>query len=53
MTINLNAVDKLEILTLQDNYIDIAAMDGTDMVHRAMPIRELLTRSSMLGRSAV
>ena len=26
MTINLNAVDKLEILTLQDNYIDVAAM---------------------------
>ena len=28
MTIILKEVDKLEILTLQDNYIDVAAMDS-------------------------
>jgi hypothetical protein len=29
MTITLNEVDKMEILTLQDNYVDIASMDNT------------------------
>jgi 7,8-dihydropterin-6-yl-methyl-4-(beta-D-ribofuranosyl)aminobenzene 5'-phosphate synthase len=56
MTINLNAVDKLEILTLQDNYIDVAAMDSTDMVHRAMPLEDGEIKKSILaehGFSAV
>jgi 7,8-dihydropterin-6-yl-methyl-4-(beta-D-ribofuranosyl)aminobenzene 5'-phosphate synthase len=35
MAIQLKAVDKVEILTLQDNYIDIAAHDGTAIVQRA------------------
>jgi 7,8-dihydropterin-6-yl-methyl-4-(beta-D-ribofuranosyl)aminobenzene 5'-phosphate synthase len=34
MTIRLQEVQKVEILTLQDNYIDIAAHDGTAIVHR-------------------
>jgi len=34
MTIQLLEVDKVEILTLQDNYIDIAAHDGTAVVQR-------------------
>lgn len=34
MTIQLQEVDKVEILTLQDNYIDIAAHDGTPIVQR-------------------
>ena len=34
MTIRLKEVDKVEILTLQDNYIDIAAYDGTAIVQR-------------------
>jgi 7,8-dihydropterin-6-yl-methyl-4-(beta-D-ribofuranosyl)aminobenzene 5'-phosphate synthase len=34
MTIQLQEVDKVEILTLQDNYIDIAAHDGTAIVQR-------------------
>ena len=49
MTINLKEVDKLEILTLQDNYIDIAAMDGTDMVHRALPIKDGEIKNSILA----
>ncbi len=36
----LNAVDKVEILTLQDNYIDITAMDNNAVVTRAMPIKD-------------
>jgi 7,8-dihydropterin-6-yl-methyl-4-(beta-D-ribofuranosyl)aminobenzene 5'-phosphate synthase len=34
MNIRLQEVDKVEILTLQDNYIDIAAHDGTAIVQR-------------------
>ena len=36
----LNTVDKIEILTLQDNYIDITAMDNNAVVARAMPIKD-------------
>jgi 7,8-dihydropterin-6-yl-methyl-4-(beta-D-ribofuranosyl)aminobenzene 5'-phosphate synthase len=36
-TIALKDVDKVEILTLQDNYIDLAALDGNEVVQRAMP----------------
>ena len=38
--INLNVVDKVEILTLQDNYIDLTAMDNNDIVTRAMPLQD-------------
>jgi 7,8-dihydropterin-6-yl-methyl-4-(beta-D-ribofuranosyl)aminobenzene 5'-phosphate synthase len=34
VAIQLHEVDKVEILTLQDNYIDIAAHDGTAIVQR-------------------
>jgi 7,8-dihydropterin-6-yl-methyl-4-(beta-D-ribofuranosyl)aminobenzene 5'-phosphate synthase len=34
MTTRLQEVDRVEILTLQDNYIDIAAHDGTAIVQR-------------------
>jgi len=49
MTITLNEVDKVEILTLQDNYIDIASMDNTDIVHRAMPIKDMEIKNSILA----
>jgi len=38
MAIQLQAVDRVEILTLQDNFIDIAAHDGTAVVQR--PVSE-------------
>jgi 7,8-dihydropterin-6-yl-methyl-4-(beta-D-ribofuranosyl)aminobenzene 5'-phosphate synthase len=34
MSVQLKEVDKVEILTLQDNFIDIAANDGTTVVQR-------------------
>lgn len=40
-TIELKEVDKVEILTLQDNYIDLASQDGNEVVQRAMPLRGL------------
>ncbi len=49
MTINLKEADRLEILTLQDNYIDVAAMDGNDMVHRAMPLKDGEIKNSILA----
>lgn len=32
---NIRSCDKVEILTLQDNYIEITAMDNTDVIQRA------------------
>jgi 7,8-dihydropterin-6-yl-methyl-4-(beta-D-ribofuranosyl)aminobenzene 5'-phosphate synthase len=49
MAINLMEADRLEILTLQDNYIDVAAMDGTEMVHRAMPLKDGEIKNSILA----
>ena len=49
MTLTLKEVDKLEILTLQDNYIDVAAMDSTEMVHRALPLKDGEIKSSILA----
>jgi len=33
--VKLNAVDRVEILTLQDNWIEITAMDNSDIIQRA------------------
>jgi len=33
--VNINAADRIEILTLQDNYIEITAVDNSDVVSRA------------------
>jgi 7,8-dihydropterin-6-yl-methyl-4-(beta-D-ribofuranosyl)aminobenzene 5'-phosphate synthase len=49
MTIQLKPVDKVEILTLQDNFIDMAAFDGTSVVQRAMPFKNLEMRTSVLA----
>ncbi len=49
MKISLSEVDKVEILTLQDNYVDIAAMDNTDIIHRAMPVKDLEIKNSILA----
>jgi len=45
----LNAVDKIEILTLQDNYIEMTAMDNNAIVTRAMPLQEGEIRASVLA----
>ena len=56
MTIQLQEVDKVEVLTLQDNTIDIAANDGTEVVQRASSEDSRGNRVSILaehGFSAV
>jgi 7,8-dihydropterin-6-yl-methyl-4-(beta-D-ribofuranosyl)aminobenzene 5'-phosphate synthase len=45
----LKEVDKVEVLTLQDNFIDLVAMDGTDIIHRASPLDGLEIRNSVLA----
>ena len=49
MMLPLKEVDKMEILTLQDNYIDIAAMDSTDMVHRPSRLKDGEINNSILA----
>ncbi len=56
MAVKLNEVDKVEILTLQDNYVDVAAFDGTEIVQRALPVKDMEIKNSILaehGFSAV
>ncbi|MGV8058758.1 MAG: MBL fold metallo-hydrolase [Smithellaceae bacterium] len=45
----LNAVDKVEILTLQDNYIDLTAADGNAIISRAAPLKDGEIRASILA----
>ncbi len=47
--INLKAIDCLEILTLQDNYIDLVAQDNNDVVQRAMPLKGGEIKNSILA----
>ena len=49
MRVSIKEVNKIEILTLQDNYIDVAAMDSTDIVQRAMPIKDMEIKNSILA----
>jgi 7,8-dihydropterin-6-yl-methyl-4-(beta-D-ribofuranosyl)aminobenzene 5'-phosphate synthase len=56
MADELKQVDKVEILTLQDNYVDVAAFDGNEIVQRALPIKDMEIKNSILaehGFSAV
>ncbi len=47
--IKLNEVDKVEITTLIDNYIDGVAMDGTNIISRAYPIKDGKISNSILA----
>ena len=56
MPFTLKEADRVEILTLQDNYVDVAAFDSTDVVKRAMPLKDGEIKNSILaehGFSAV
>ena len=45
----LNAVDKVEILTLQDNYIEMTAMDNNAIISRALSLKDGEIRTSVLA----
>jgi 7,8-dihydropterin-6-yl-methyl-4-(beta-D-ribofuranosyl)aminobenzene 5'-phosphate synthase len=49
MDVALKEVDKVEILTLQDNYVDLAAMDGNDIVQRALPVKDMELKNSIVA----
>ena len=49
MSVKLKEVDKVEILTLQDNYVDVAAFDGTEIVQRALPVKDMEMKNSILA----
>jgi 7,8-dihydropterin-6-yl-methyl-4-(beta-D-ribofuranosyl)aminobenzene 5'-phosphate synthase len=47
--IDLIAIDRIEILTLQDNYINLVAQDSNDVVQRALPLKGGEIKSSILA----
>lgn len=49
MGISLNPLDRVEILTLQDNYIDIASGDNTDIIQRALPLKDGEIKNTILA----
>lgn len=47
--VKLNLLDRVEILTLQDNYIEMTAMDNTLIVNRAVSLKDGMIRNSVLS----
>jgi len=45
----LNEVDKLEIWTLEDNYIDLVSGDNSAIVARGMPVKDMQLKNSILA----
>ncbi|MBC7230614.1 MAG: MBL fold metallo-hydrolase [Actinobacteria bacterium] len=48
-TVSLREIDQVEILSLSDNYNDLVSMDSSDIVTRAMPVKDLQVRGSVLA----
>jgi 7,8-dihydropterin-6-yl-methyl-4-(beta-D-ribofuranosyl)aminobenzene 5'-phosphate synthase len=49
MALSIQEVDRVEILTLQDNYIDLVSRDNTEVVTRAMPLKDMEVKNSILA----
>ncbi len=49
MAIILKEVNRVEILTLQDNYIDLVAGGNSDIIQRAIPLKGLEFNNSILA----
>ena len=49
MSDRLNEIDKLEVITLQDNFIDLVPQDNTDVVSRAMAVKEKEMKNTILA----
>ena len=49
MGMTIKEVDRVEILVLQDNYIDIASGDSNEIVHRAMPLVGVELKNTILA----
>jgi 7,8-dihydropterin-6-yl-methyl-4-(beta-D-ribofuranosyl)aminobenzene 5'-phosphate synthase len=49
MSISLQEIDRVEIMTLQDNFIDLLARDNSEVVQRAVPLKGLEIKNSILA----
>ena len=49
MYMNIHEVDRVEILVLQDNYIDIASGDSNDIIQRAIPLIGVELKNTVLA----
>ncbi|MBW2178710.1 MAG: MBL fold metallo-hydrolase [Deltaproteobacteria bacterium] len=49
MNYKIEKIDRLEILTLQDNYIDIVAGDNSKVIQRGMAVKEGKVKNSILA----
>ncbi len=49
MSASIREIDKVEITTLQDNYIDLTSRDNTTVVTRAVPLKGMEVRNSVLA----
>ena len=49
MTYAIQEVDKVEVLTLQDNYINKVAKDNSDLIQRARPLKGMEVGNSVLA----
>jgi 7,8-dihydropterin-6-yl-methyl-4-(beta-D-ribofuranosyl)aminobenzene 5'-phosphate synthase len=47
MTLQLNPVDRVEVLTLQDNYLDVVAQDNSEVVRRVLSHPNYTLRQSI------
>jgi 7,8-dihydropterin-6-yl-methyl-4-(beta-D-ribofuranosyl)aminobenzene 5'-phosphate synthase len=47
--VKMTEVDQVEIVTLQDNFIDLAAGGNTDIIQRAMPLKGIEFNNSILA----
>ncbi len=45
----IHEVDKVEILTLQDNYIDVTALDNSAVIQRANPLKDMQIKNSIFA----
>ncbi len=48
-TVELKAIDRLDILTLQDNTIDLVHQDNSQVIQRAMPLEDQEVKTSILA----
>jgi 7,8-dihydropterin-6-yl-methyl-4-(beta-D-ribofuranosyl)aminobenzene 5'-phosphate synthase len=49
MSVSIREIDKVEITTLQDNYIDLTSRDNTAIVSRAVPLKDMQVKNSVLA----
>ena len=48
-TITIKAVERVEVLTLQDNFIDLTQRDNSAVVQRAIPVVDMVMKNSILA----